>query len=95
MSTSMTTTATTLTTTTTIFTSMSTTTMTMPSTTSKTLVSVPDALYVCIGTNLLAHVLSMIFAFLCTRNFGQGLKERVFNNRFDKWFQKRSSNAQD
>ncbi|CAF1020941.1 unnamed protein product [Adineta steineri] len=54
----------------------------------KNLVSVPDALYVCIGTNFLSHILSLIFAFLCIHNFGKGLKERVFNNRIDKWFQR-------
>jgi len=68
------------------------TTATFPTNTTsapRVLVSVPDALYVCIGTNLLAHILSMVFAFLCVRNFGQGLKERIFNSRFDKWIQRR------
>ncbi|CAF0790800.1 unnamed protein product [Rotaria sordida] len=57
----------------------------------RVLVSVPKALYVCIAANILTHILSMIFAFICIRNFGKGLKEKVFNNRFDKWFRKRWS----
>ncbi|CAF4003109.1 unnamed protein product [Rotaria sp. Silwood1] len=72
--------------TTTIFTTISTSTP-------KGLVPVPKALYVCIVANILTHLLSMIIACICIRNFGKGLKERVFNNRFDKWFQKRWSTA--
>ncbi|CAF3446497.1 unnamed protein product [Rotaria sp. Silwood1] len=72
--------------TTTIFTAISTSTP-------KGLVPVPKALYVCIVANILTHLLSMIFACMCIRNFGKGLKERVFNNRFDKWLQKRLSTA--
>ena len=67
-----------------------TTTITSSTMPPKTLVSVPHALYVCIGTNLLAHLLSLIVAILCLRNFGKGLTERVFNNPVDrllrKWF---------
>jgi hypothetical protein len=92
-----TTTITTLTTTVTVPTTTATATSSTIATSStsspKTLVTVPNALYVCIGTNLLAHILSMVFGFLCVRNFGKELKDRVFNNRFDKWFQKRSSDT--
>ena len=51
------------------------------------LVSVPSALYVCMGINFVTHILSLIFGYLCVRNFGKDFKQRVFNNRFDKWFQ--------
>ncbi|CAF3506490.1 unnamed protein product [Adineta steineri] len=52
-------------------------------------VPILHVLYVCLTANLLAHIISMILAFCCTRNFNKGLKERVFNNKFDKWFQQR------
>ena len=65
-----------------------TTTITSSTLPPKTLVSVPHALYVCIGTNLLAHILSLIVAVLCLRNFGKGLTERVFNNPVDKLLRK-------
>ncbi|CAF0892543.1 unnamed protein product [Adineta ricciae] len=51
------------------------------------LVSVPSALYVCMGINFVTHILSFVFGCFCIRNFGKDLKQRVFNNRFDKWFQ--------
>ncbi|CAF2474279.1 unnamed protein product [Rotaria sp. Silwood2] len=64
---------------------------TISTSTPKVLVSVPKVLYVCIAANFLTHILSMIFASICIRNFGKGLKEKIFNNRLDKWFQKRWS----
>ncbi|UJR30542.1 hypothetical protein I4U23_018072 [Adineta vaga] len=85
-STTTSTTTTILSTSTGSFTSSASTTI-LTTTPSKVLVSVPDALYVCIGINFLTHILSVIFASLCVRNFGKDLKQRVFNNRFDKWFQ--------
>jgi hypothetical protein len=55
--------------------------------------SVPAALYVCIGINFLTHISSLVLAFLCIRNFGKGLKGRIFNNRIDKWFQRHWSKS--
>ncbi|CAF1341391.1 unnamed protein product [Rotaria magnacalcarata] len=55
------------------------------------LVPVLQVLYVCISANLLTHILSMGMGFWCTRHFKQGLKEKVFNNKIDKWIQKRWS----
>ncbi len=52
------------------------------------IVPVPYALYVCVVLNMITHILSIFFAFLCFRNFGKGLKERVFNNRADKLLQR-------
>ncbi len=49
-------------------------------------------LYVCVAANFITHIMSMIMGFWCTRNFNKGLKERVFNNRVDKWIQQRWSN---
>ncbi|CAF3454606.1 unnamed protein product [Rotaria socialis] len=62
--------------------------------TAAVLVPVPKALYVCIAANLLTHISSMIFAFICILNFRKGLKEKIFNNRLDKWFQQRWSSAE-
>ncbi|CAF1479080.1 unnamed protein product [Rotaria magnacalcarata] len=62
--------------------------------TAEVLVPVPKALYVCIAANLFTHISSMIFAYICILNFRQGLKEKIFNNRLDKWFQQRWSSAE-
>ncbi|CAF3634936.1 unnamed protein product, partial [Rotaria sp. Silwood2] len=56
------------------------------------LVPILQVLYACVSFNLLAHILSMVLGFCCTRNFNKGLKERVFNNKIDKWIQQRWSN---
>ncbi|CAF3408795.1 unnamed protein product [Rotaria sp. Silwood1] len=82
-------------------TTSSTTTISSTTTTSSTittqatminLVPILQVLYVCISFNLLAHILAMMLGFWCTRNFNKGLKERVFNNKIDKWIQQRWSN---
>lgn len=66
---------------------------TISTTTTKTpqvdVVPILQVLYACMSANLIAHIISMILGFWCTRNFNQGLKERVFNNKLDKWFQER------
>ena len=68
------------------------TTSMLPSSSSTTappsLFPVVTVLYVCIGFNLVTHVLAMVFGFYAVRNFGKSLKQRVFNNQFDKWFQR-------
>ncbi len=53
------------------------------------LVPILQVLYACITANLLAHIISMILGLWCARNFNQGLKEKVFNNKLDKWIQER------
>ncbi|CAF0735878.1 unnamed protein product [Rotaria sordida] len=70
----------------------STTLTTTTQATAINLVPILQVLYVCISFNLLAHILSMVLGFWCTRNFNKGLKERVFNNKIDKWIQQRWSN---
>jgi hypothetical protein len=55
------------------------------------MVPVLIVLYVCAGVNFVLHIMSLIMGFWCTRNFKQGLKERVFNNKIDKWVQHRWS----
>ncbi len=65
------------------------TTTTTAWTTVVNFVPILNVLYVCITANLLAHIISMILGFWCTRNFNQGLKEKVFNNKLDKWIQER------
>ncbi len=71
--------------------------MTTESTT--TLAPIPNmvpvliVIFVCAAANLILHVLSLVMGFLCTRNFKQGLKERVFNNKIDKWVQERWSST--
>ncbi|CAF1017676.1 unnamed protein product [Adineta ricciae] len=46
-------------------------------------------LYVCISANLLAHITSIIFGFWCTRQFGKGLQDKLFNSKIDKWIRER------
>ncbi|UJR16140.1 hypothetical protein I4U23_003051 [Adineta vaga] len=53
------------------------------------LVPILHVLYVCISANLLAHIISMIMGFWCTRNFRKGLKEKLFNSKLDKWIRTR------
>jgi hypothetical protein len=55
------------------------------------LVPILNVLYICISANLLTHIISLIFGSLCARNFDKGLKDKVFNNKFDKWIQERWS----
>jgi hypothetical protein len=45
-------------------------------------------LYVCIGLNIVTHLLSIGLSIVCVRNFGRGLKEKVFDSKADKFFQK-------
>ena len=45
-------------------------------------------LYVCMALNILAQIVTLILGIICVRNFGKGLKERVFNSRADKLFQR-------
>jgi len=52
------------------------------------LIPVPTVLYVCIGVNIFTHLASFVVGFVCMKNYGKGLKERIFNNQLDKWFQK-------
>lgn len=51
-------------------------------------VPVPVALFVCMALNICSHIASCVCAGLCVKNFGKGLKEKVFNNRADKLFRK-------
>jgi hypothetical protein len=67
------------------------TTTTTPGSISINFVPILNVLYVCISANFVTHIMSIVFGFLCTRNFNQGLKDKVFNNKFDKWFQERWS----
>lgn len=50
-----------------------------------------QVLYVCIAANLITHIMSIAMGYWCTRNFNTGLKEKVFNNKVDKWVQERWS----
>jgi hypothetical protein len=48
---------------------------------------IKGVLYVCMALNILTHISAFVLGIICMRNFGKGLKERVFNSRADKWFQ--------
>ena len=54
---------------------------------------VTTLLYGCMALNTLTHVMSLVLAFVCVRNFGKGLKEKVFNSGPDKYFRQRFSES--
>ncbi|CAF1032056.1 unnamed protein product [Didymodactylos carnosus] len=43
---------------------------------SANLVPLLSVLYVCVGINLVTHLLALVFGGLCAKNFGKGLKEK-------------------
>mgnify|MGYP006892772657 FL=1 len=51
-----------------------------------TAASIPIALYLCMAFNFLGHIASFVIGMMCVKNFGRGLKEKVFNNRMDRFF---------
>lgn len=69
--------------------SSTTTTTSMSSTKTNVLVFVPilNVLYICVSFNIVTHIASMVLSLICARNFNKGLKDKMFNNKLDQWFQ--------